>query len=189
MGKNYAGKYDKEKMAVAVGQSLPVSTKHCIEICSLIRGKRLDRAKKLMEDAINMKTPIPFKQFNKNVGHRKGNFSAGRFPEKACSEVLTILKSVEANAQFKGLNTNSLVVCHVCANLGSRPWHAGRKRRRRTKRTNFEVMVMEVNQPKDKTKSNKTNADKEKQKPAKDKTQKEEKDNNKNQTKKANEEK
>lgn len=144
MGAKYAADYDKEEMAIAVGKSLPVSSKHCMEIASVIRGKKLSVAKQIVQDSIDFKKAIPFKRFNDNMGHKKGRMASGRYVPKACKAVMKLLDSVEANAQFKGLNTNALVINHVNANIASRPWRAGRQSRRKSKRTHFEVMVVEV---------------------------------------------
>ncbi len=144
MGATYASDYDKEKMAIAVGKSLPISTKHCIEIASAIRGKKLSVAKQIVQDSIDFKKAIPFRRFNDNVGHKKGRMASGRYVPKACTAVMKLLDSVEANAQFKGLNTNALVINHVNANIASRPWRVGRQSRRKSKRTHFEVVVIEA---------------------------------------------
>lgn len=127
---------------MAVGRSLPVSTKQCIEICNFIRKKPLQRAKSLLNDVIDMKIAVPFKRFTA-VGHRKGKVGPGRYPIKATKEILTILESVEANAQFKGLSTANLIIIHIAANRASIPWRHGRHRGRKTKRTHVEVVVEE----------------------------------------------
>lgn len=164
MGKGYSEKYEKEKMAVAVGKSLPVSTKHCIEICSFIRGKNLSKAKKLVGEVVELKRAVPFKRFNKNVGHRQGAMASGRYPQKAAKCVLALLNSVESNAQFKGLNTNSLEICHISAYNASRPWRFGRQSRRKAKRTNLEIMVIEVEKSKEENKEKKDHKKTEKSK-------------------------
>ena len=134
---------NKEHSAKSKGNALSVSTKHCIEICSYIRKKNLQKAKELLQLTIEKKKPVPFKRFVGDVGHRKGKLAAGRYPVKACREILKILNSVEANAQFKGLNTSNLIISHICANRASIPWRYGRKIRRKSKRTNVEVVVEE----------------------------------------------
>lgn len=140
---------DNEHIAKAIGRALPVSTKHSIEICNFIRGKKLEKAKMLLNEVISHKRAVPFRRFNWGVGHRKGKMGAGRYPEKACREILKIVECAEANAQFKGLNTSDIVISHIYANEASRPWHYGRQRRRRTKRTNVEIIVEEnAEQPK-----------------------------------------
>ncbi|MBW2982321.1 50S ribosomal protein L22 [Candidatus Woesearchaeota archaeon] len=152
---NYTIKQKEEEHAAkAVGRSLPISTKQSVEICSFIRQRTLEKAKKKLVDAINKKSAIPFKRYNDNIGHRKGTVAAGRYPKKACSEILKLLESVEANAQFKGLNTASLVINHICAHKAERPWHYGRQRRRKMKRTNIEVVVEERAEKKEEKKRN-----------------------------------
>ncbi len=130
-------------MARAVGTSLSISTKHAIEICNLIRHKQLSTAKDLLKKAITKEAPIPFTRFNRNVGHRPG-IGPGRYPEKASKEILGLLECVEANAQFKGLDTSSLVIEHICAQRASKAMRYGRKRGVRAKRTHVEVMVKEA---------------------------------------------
>jgi large subunit ribosomal protein L22 len=134
--------YNKENMARAKGISLGISTKHSVEICSFIRGKKLSAAKRMLEDVIAMKRAVPFKRFNHNIGHRRG-MGPGRYPVKACAEVLKVVKACEANAQFKGLNTGSLVLQHASADFASRPWHYGRQSRRKMKRTHIQLVAVE----------------------------------------------
>ena len=61
----------KEHSASAKGDSLPISTKHCIEICNYIRKKNLQKAKDLLQLAIDKKRAVPFKKFKGDVGHKK----------------------------------------------------------------------------------------------------------------------
>jgi len=136
-------KVEEENIAKAVGRALPISTKQSIEICAFIRKLPLEKAKKRLTDAINKTAAVPFKRFNDDMGHKKGKVAAGRYPEKACTEILKLLAAVEANAQFKGLNTSNLIISHICAHKAARPWHYGRQRRRKAKRTNVEIFVKE----------------------------------------------
>jgi len=144
MTNKYSKKIENsDHIAKALGQSISISTKHSIEICNLLRNKKLERAKIILENAISKKEPIPFKRFKHNVGHRKGKIAAGRYPKKACIEILKILNSAEANAQFKGLNTSNLIISHIAANKAAHQWRYGRQRRRKMKRTHIEVIVEE----------------------------------------------
>ncbi len=138
-------KYNKETMARAVLRSASISTKHCIEISALLRGKKLARAKVLLEQAIALKKPIPFRRFNSDVGHKPGKgIAAGRYAVKASAAILKMLESVEANAAFKGLNTDDMVIVHINAHMGPQQWHYGRQRRRKMKNTHVELVVEEV---------------------------------------------
>ncbi|MBI2651645.1 50S ribosomal protein L22 [Candidatus Woesearchaeota archaeon] len=143
MSYNYSMKdYSKENMARAIGISLPISFKQSVEICNYIRNKKLSRAKDVLNKAINQQKAIPFRRFNDNTGHKKG-IGPGKYPKKASLEILKLIDSVEANAQFKGMSTANLVIKHINANIASRMLHSGRKRGRKFKRTNIEIVVEE----------------------------------------------
>ena len=75
---------------------------------------------------------------------KKKKKGPGKYPVKAAGIIKKLLESVESNAQFKGLNTSNLIIKHIKADFASRPWHFGRQRRRKMKRTNIEVVVEEV---------------------------------------------
>ncbi len=103
---------------------------------------RLDSAKKLLHDVKEQKQAIAYKKFNSSASHRRG-MGPGRYPIKAAGEILSLLESAEANAQFKGLNTNDLIITESVANEGSRPHRYGRQRRRKAKRTHVTIVVAE----------------------------------------------
>ena len=129
-------------MARVVGKSLPISTKFSIEICNFIRGKTTSEAIKRLNEVIDGKKAIPFRIFNKDLSHKR-KIGPGRYPKKASIEIVKLLESAEANAQFKGLNTSELYISHINAHLASRPWRYGRQRRRKAKRTHIEIVVEE----------------------------------------------
>lgn len=135
---------DKEHSARAMALDLPISTKYSIEICNALRLKPLEKAKEILRGVIKLKTPIPFKRYKLNIGHKKGPLAAGRYPVKASEYILKLLNQVETNAQDKGLNTNNLVIKHIKADYGSRVWHRGRQSRQRMKKTHLEVVTEEM---------------------------------------------
>jgi|SRR3989338_3670077 len=132
-----------ENSAKAIGLSLPISTRQSIEICSFIRGKKLQDAKKILESVLKKKTVIPFKRFTNGLGHKPG-IASGRYPQNASEQILKMLKSVEANAQFKGLSTADLIIKHIIAQKGPNVWRYGRQKRRHAKKTHIEVIVEEI---------------------------------------------
>lgn len=143
MANNYSIKnYDKENMARALGRALPISFKQSVEICSLIRNKSLNYAKDVLKKVMEHKKAVPFRRFRHNIGH-KTKIGPGRYPEKASNEILKMINSVEANAQFKGINTSNLIIAHISANEAGKVMHSGRKRSRKSKRTNVEIIVQE----------------------------------------------
>jgi len=143
------GNYDKENMARARGSVLPISFKQSVEICRFIENKNVNDAKKILQKVIDGRIAIPFRRYNWDLGHKK-KIGPARFPKKASKEFIKLIEYVEANAQFKGLNTSNLVIAHISAHKAGKAWHFGRKTRRKMKRTNIEIVVGELKKPKDK---------------------------------------
>jgi large subunit ribosomal protein L22 len=101
---------NNSKTARAMGKTLKISPKHSVEICSAIRGMEVEKAKNYLKEVIEMKKAVPFKRYNKKVGHRRGlkNWPSGMYPVKAAKEILKIVKNAEANAEYKGLDVENL---------------------------------------------------------------------------------
>jgi large subunit ribosomal protein L22 len=135
--------FDEEHMARCLGKDLPISTKHALEISKFIRNKNLQIAKDLLEKISKKKMALKFTRFNHGVGHKKG-IGPGRYPVKACEEILKILDIVESNAVFKGFDANSLVIKHISSQRASRPLKYGRRTRGEAKRSHVEIVVEEV---------------------------------------------
>ncbi len=139
---HYAMAKFPEVHAKAMAKDLPISTKHCVEICKYLKGKKLQKAKQVLSNVMAMKQAIPYTRSTLDLGHKKG-IGPGRYPVKASEAILTLLNSVDANAQLKGLNSNDLIIEHIAAQQASRPWHYGRKGRAKMKRSHVEVVVIE----------------------------------------------
>lgn len=141
---------DAENIAKAYGSEIHISPKHSMEVCRMIRGKKLEVAKEMLEEVIKKTRAVPFKKHNRYMGHRKGKgFGPGRYPVKAAGVILKILESAEANAEYSGLDTESLVVRHVAACKGRTisgwmPRAHGRSSPKDTETVNIEVILEEV---------------------------------------------
>jgi len=111
---------DKNKTAKALGRSLKISPKHAREICNKIKGMQVENAREYLEDVIEMKKAVPFKKHNKKVGHRRGleGWPTGRYPVKAATQILDVLKNAEANAEYKGLDSENLRIMHISSHRG-----------------------------------------------------------------------
>jgi large subunit ribosomal protein L22 len=141
----YASAYDSEKMARAQAVALPVSFKQSAEICRHIRNKPYRTAIRILEQAISLEVAIPFTRFNRGgTGHRKGIGGPGRYPVKASTQLLKLLKSAYANASQKGLNTNELIVKSAVAKQGPKTPKYGRIRGRKAKRTHVEIVLLQA---------------------------------------------
>lgn len=111
---------DPEKTAKASGRELRVSPKSAREVCSTIKGMKLDQARNFLRQVILKKKPVPFRRHKKKVGHRRGlqKAYAGRYPVKVAQKVLEVLESAEANAEYKGLDIERLRIIHASAYPG-----------------------------------------------------------------------
>jgi len=145
------GWVDPDRTAKASGRELRISPKHAREICKTIKGMMLEDAKNFLEDVIAMRRPVPFRRYKKKVPHRRGlqGFCTGRFPVKAAHYILRLLKEVEANAEFKGLNTEKLKIIHAAAYPGMKlkkffPRAFGRSSPDYEILTHVEIVVEEV---------------------------------------------
>jgi large subunit ribosomal protein L22 len=109
-----------DKTAIASGRDLRIKPKAAREICRQLKGKKLEDAKLYLEGVMDKKIAVPYLRYRGKVPHRKElqGHDAGRFPEKAAGEILKILESVEANAEFKGLYADRLRLVHVSAHRG-----------------------------------------------------------------------
>jgi len=144
---------DKKKIASAVAKNARMSLKYATEIAREIKGKPLAKAMQNLENIAAHKQYLPLRMFNKNVAHRKGasvsNVKSGRYPEQACKIILSILESVKANADYKGLDEEKLLVTHAFASQGfcrrsnQNKGHIGGKSRKRHS-VHFEVFVREA---------------------------------------------
>jgi large subunit ribosomal protein L22 len=108
---------DPDKTAIASGRDLRIKPKISREICNTLKGMKLDDAKTFLNDVIDKKRAVPYYRYRGKTPHRKGlnGHDAGRYPEKAAGEILKILDSVEANAEFKGLYADRLRIVHMAA--------------------------------------------------------------------------
>jgi large subunit ribosomal protein L22 len=111
---------DPEKTVKASGRELRVSHKHAREVCKTIKGMMLIQARRFLSDVIAKRRPVPFTRFKKKAGHRRGleKAYAGRYPVKAAKHILKIVQGAEANAEYKGLDTERLRIIHASAYPG-----------------------------------------------------------------------
>jgi len=111
---------DPEKTAKASGRELRVSHKHAREVCRTIKGMMLSNAKTYLRDVTEKKKAVPYKRYNKKLGHRSGlnKTAVGRYPIKAAQRILRVVEAAEANAENKGLDVERLRILHAAAYPG-----------------------------------------------------------------------
>jgi len=154
--KNYNVQFSlgsEKKTAKAIAANAPVSLKYSIEICREIKGKKLKWALQFLQDITAHKRHLPLRRYKKEVPHRKGNAisftKTGRFPENCCNKWVELLNQAKANADYKGLNSESLIVIHAFASKGvGRTSHQAQGKisgkMREKKAAHLEVIVREA---------------------------------------------
>ena len=151
--KGYQKKVKNEKkIAKASASNKPISIKYATEMCREIKGRPIDKVERSLKRIINKEEFLPLRKYVKKVAHRKGasksKTKTGRYPKNVCRAFLELLESAKANADFKGLDTDNLLVYHAFASMGFRRHSVQPKghisgRRRRRKSTHIEVMLIE----------------------------------------------
>lgn len=117
------------KTAVAKETSASISFKSSLIICREIKGKKVEKVKKILKDILNKKRSLN-----------------GKYYTNAVKKFLDILKTAEANAKEKNLAVDRLFVRNAIANKGEtkyRPKTRWRLRGRKQKSTNIEIVVEE----------------------------------------------
>jgi len=130
-------KKPKKEEAIARGLNMPISKKHAMYICSFIKGKPIDLAISNLELVKKLKKAVPFKG---EIPHRKGMMS-GRYPVKASTYFIALLKSLRGNSLTNGLDLEKTRVVTASATWASRPTKRGGMR---FKRTNVILIAKEI---------------------------------------------
>lgn len=114
----------EEKIAKAFKSNARVSLKYSTELCREIKGKKVEKVEKLLQDIVEKKRFLPLRRYRLEMGHRKGKAvsktKSGKYPIKLCKVWLDLLNSVKANADYKGLNSENLIILHCFASQGFR---------------------------------------------------------------------
>jgi len=136
---------NQEKVAKAMGRDFNISLKKAVVVCDNISGMKLDEAIKLLEEVMEIKTPLKFLRHQAGVGHKTG-LGMAKYPEKAASHILGVLLNARANAEFKGYDADKLKILSIQANRGltrKRRKPKGRWKAWKTQLVNVQVIVKE----------------------------------------------
>jgi large subunit ribosomal protein L22 len=139
----YSQKSDPATTARAIGRDIDISPKHSEAICDHIRGWPLERAKDFLGEVVEEKKAVPFRRYG-SAPHRKGRVGPGRFPKKAAAAILRVLAGAEANAEYKGLTVDEMVITHIATNQGRTTESYFRRARGRSTPKNRQTVNVEV---------------------------------------------
>merc|ERR1712048_1046756 len=110
--------------------------KNTRETAHNIKHMHLRRAVAYLKNVVDQKECVPFRRFNGGVGRcaqaKHWKTTQGRWPKKSAEFLLQMLKNAESNAEFKGLDTDHLVIDHIQVNRAP-------KMRRRTYRAHGRI--------------------------------------------------
>lgn len=104
---------DPDSSVKASLREVDLSPKWSREVCAAIRGLRLQDARRLLEDVVAKRRMIPYRRYRKLRGHHSQTRGPGGYPVKVAKSLLKLLDTLEANAEFKGLDTDRLVLVHA----------------------------------------------------------------------------
>ncbi len=148
--KGYALTKIPERSAIARAKEVDISMKDAVNVAHFLRGMTLERAKRVLENVLEKKEAVPYFRYLDSVSHKKG-MGPGRYPVRAAKAFQELLINVEANAEFKSLNTETIVIRHIAASKGRMikkytPKAYGRAGAFFRDLINLEVVVEEVTQ-------------------------------------------
>jgi large subunit ribosomal protein L22 len=146
MATYYSTVSDPATTAQAYGRDMPCSPKSGRNVARAIKGMPVSRAKAFLEEVKELKTAVPFRVRVRKIHHRKGGMGSGRYPVQTVKCMLKVLESAEANAEYKGLDKDRLVITHSTAYQGTvvqafTPRAQGRATPHYNRLTNFEVIL------------------------------------------------
>jgi len=134
-------------VARARGVEVPISPKKTYEIMNAIRGRSVERARTILEDAIALRKAIPFRRYNQETAHHTGT-GPGRYATKVAKNILQVLENAEENAEYEGLDADRLFVKVAASARGrirkaSMPRAHGRATPWNEQTTNIEIVLAE----------------------------------------------
>jgi len=143
---------DPAKTVKSAGRELRVSHKAAREVCTAIKNMTLDQARTYLNNVVAKRQPVPYRRHQKKLGHRHGTAPgtfAARYPIKTAQRILQILAGAEANAEFKGLDTERLRIIHASAYPGMKmkrftPRAMGRSSPKNQTLTHIELVLQET---------------------------------------------
>lgn len=143
--------FDMSKHVRAAIREKSISHKHAREVANALKGMSIERARVFLEDVVARKIAVPYRRYNNEVAHRsniRDGFCSGRFPRKAAKEVLKLLDNLESNAEYKGMDLDSLKIVSAVVHKGTKierftPRAMGRASPKFNTLVHFELVAME----------------------------------------------
>lgn len=111
--------FDSTRHVRASLREKQISHKHAREIAVAIKGLSLEKARDYLQNVVSMKSAVPFRRYNKQVGHKSDpGVMSGRYPQKSATEFLKLLDNLESNAEYKGMDLDRLKIINATVHKG-----------------------------------------------------------------------
>ena len=141
------------KVARVMVKNQPVSLKYSTELIREIKGKKVSKAERFLNNILTHQEFLPLRKYVRKIGHKKGNAKSftkiGRYPQNLAKTFLKILASLKSNADYKGLDSQNLLIVHGFASMGfsrtafqSQGRISGKKRKRKS--AHIEIVAVEA---------------------------------------------
>ncbi|MDG6900995.1 MAG: 50S ribosomal protein L22 [Nitrososphaerota archaeon] len=104
----------------ASGREVNISPKAAREVALSIKGMSVTKAIDLLELVKKKKMAIAFRRHKLKVGHRSElqGFPSGSYPVKTADIFVDVLKNLQGNSEFKGLDPERVMIIHASAYAG-----------------------------------------------------------------------
>ena len=104
----------------ASGREVNVSPKAAREIAVTIKGLNLSKAIGLLELVERKKMSVAFRRHKLKVGHRSElqGFPTGSYPVRTARAYLDVLRNLQGNSEFKGLDPERVRIIHAAGYAG-----------------------------------------------------------------------
>ena len=148
--KGFSYPYDPEIHAAARGTELNISPKAAREVCKVLKGMDLEKAKNYLGRVIEMDQAVPFKRHDGKVGHRRGKgMSTGRYPVKTATAILKVIESAGNNGEAIHIDIENWRILHIATSRGTSfesrfPRARGRATPKMRESANVEVVLEEI---------------------------------------------
>jgi large subunit ribosomal protein L22 len=118
-GYSYEG-FDPAVHVRASGREVNISPKAAREVALAIKGMPVTGAIDLLELVTEKKMAVAFRRHKLKVGHRSQlqGFPTGSYPVKTAKAFIAVLRNLQSNSEFKGLDPERVRIIHASAYAG-----------------------------------------------------------------------
>ncbi len=104
----------------ASGREVNISPKAAREVALTLKGMTVTKAIELLEQVQDKKMAIAFRRHKLKVGHRSElqGFPTGSYPVKTARAFIAVLKNLQSNSEFKGLDPERVEIIQSSACAG-----------------------------------------------------------------------